>query len=157
VDGLAHAPGLDADTFRQALASHPAGVVVITAHDEQGPLGLTATSFVSISLDPPLVGFLVDRRSSTWVRLRHARSLVVHLLAEEHDSLAATFASRGIDRFGPPTNWVSLTTGCTTHEHLTLGDHHLVVGRVVDACIDGECAPLLYHRRGYRSVGDHLS
>jgi len=158
---------VDPDVFRSALAAHPAGVVVITAQDEQGPLGLTATSFVSISLDPPLVGFLVDRSSSTWTRLQHASTLVVHLLAEEHHTLASTFATRGIDRFGAPTNWASLTTGeplltdcttwmrCLTDEVLTLGDHHLVVARVVDACIDGERAPLLYHQRGYRSVREH--
>lgn len=161
--------GVDPDVFRAALASHPAGVVVITARDEQGPMGLTATSFVSISLDPPLVGFAVDKGSATWARLRHARSMVVHLLGEEQDTLASTFATRGIDRFGAPTSWASLTTGeplltdvatwlrCATHTRVTLGDHHLVVGEVVDACIDGDCSPLLYHQRGYRSVRDHLS
>jgi flavin reductase (DIM6/NTAB) family NADH-FMN oxidoreductase RutF len=160
---------VDPDVFRAALASHPAGVVVITALDEEGPMGLTATSFVSISLDPPLVGFLVDRKSSTWVRLQNAKTLIVHLLAEDHDTLASTFATKSIDRFGAPTNWASLTTGeplltdcttwmrCETQEHVTLGDHYLVVGRVVDACIDGERAPLLYHQRGYRSVREHLS
>jgi flavin reductase (DIM6/NTAB) family NADH-FMN oxidoreductase RutF len=44
---------------------------------------------------------------------------------------------------------------CLTDEVLTLGDHHLVVAEVVDACIDGERAPLLYHQRGYRSVREH--
>jgi flavin reductase (DIM6/NTAB) family NADH-FMN oxidoreductase RutF len=168
---------VDPAVFRAALASHPAGVVVITAHDEQGPMGLTATSFVSISLDPPLVGFAVDKRSTTWARLRNARSMVVHLLGEEQDTLASTFATKGIDRFGGPTSWASLTTGeplltdvttwlrCATHARVTLGDHHLVVGEVVDARVDsavdgtGGCtrAPLLYHQRGYRSVRAHLS
>jgi flavin reductase (DIM6/NTAB) family NADH-FMN oxidoreductase RutF len=140
-------------------------------------MGLTATSFVSISLDPPLVGFAIDVKSATWVRLRHANSMVVHLLGEEQDTLASTFATKGIDRFGAPTSWASLTTGeplltdvttwlrCATHARVTLGDHHLVVGEVVDARVedseddDGACtrAPLLYHQRGYRSVRAHLS
>ena len=159
---------VDPATFRAALAAHPAGVVVVTAQDEQGPIGLTATSFVSISLDPPLVGFAVDVRSSTWRRLRHARTLVVHLLDEEHDALASRFATRGIDRFAD-TGWATLTTGeplltdasswlrCATDQVVPLGDHYLVVGRVVDACIDGERAPLVYHQRAYRSVRAHRS
>jgi flavin reductase (DIM6/NTAB) family NADH-FMN oxidoreductase RutF len=132
-------------------------------------MGLTATSFVSISLDPPLVGFAVDARSSTWVRLQHAGTIVVHLLGEEQHELASRFATKGIDRFGAPTSWASLTTGeplltdvvtwmrCSIDERVLLGDHHLVVGRVVDACIDCEQEPLLYHQRGYRSVREHLS
>jgi len=157
------------DTFRSALASHPAGVVVITALDAQGPLGLTATSFVSISLDPPLVGFAVYVGSRTWQRLRHVRTLVVHMLAEEQHALAARFATRGVDRFGAETSWATLTSGeplladvtswvrCNIVEQVSLGDHFLVVGRVLDACCDGERAPLVYHQRGYRSVRAHLS
>jgi flavin reductase (DIM6/NTAB) family NADH-FMN oxidoreductase RutF len=160
---------VDPDLFRSALAGHPAGVVVVTAQDEHGPLGLTATSFVSISLDPPLVGFAVDSGSTTWQRLQHAGTLVVHMLDEGQHDLASRFATRGIDRFGDPTNWVTLTTGeplltdaptwlrCDLDRHVTLGDHFLVVGRVLELRTDTEARPLVYHRRCYRSVREHLS
>ncbi|CUR60798.1 conserved hypothetical protein [metagenome] len=153
-----------ADLFRSALAAHPAGVVVVTGRDEDGPVGMTATSFVSISLDPPLVAFAVATTSSTWQRLRQADSLVVHLLAESQHALATHFSMRDIDRFAEPTTWTSMTTGepllggvgswlrCRTEQHITLGDHVLVVARVLDACIDGETSPLVYHQRGYRVI-----
>lgn len=152
------------DLFRDALAAHPAGVVVVTGHDDEGPVGLTATSFVSISLDPPLVAFAVDITSSTWPRLRQASSLVVHLLGEEHTELAARFASKGIDRFAAPTEWARLKTGepllsaapvwlrGVVDEHIALGDHILVVAQVAEACVDGQSAPLVYHRRAFHSL-----
>ena len=155
---------VSADVFRRALAAHPAGVVVVTGRDEDGPVGLTATSFVSISLDPPLVGFAVAVTSSTWPRLRSADTLVVHLLAEGQDRIANVFATKGVDRFAEPTSWLPMTTGeplltevttwmrCRTEEHIAIGDHYLVVARVLDACVDGETSPLLYHNRGYRGV-----
>ena len=157
--------------FRNALGAHPAGVVVVTGTDGDGPVGLTATSFVSISLSPPLVGFAVATTSSTWTRLRHANSLVIHLLGHDQHGIAANFATSNIDRFGQQTTWAPLVTGeplltdvrtwlrCRTEEHVALGDHVLVVARVLDARVDEDAddlpaaAPLLYHRRGYRTTG----
>lgn len=155
---------VDPTTFREAMACHPAGVVVVTAHDRHGPVGMTATSFVSLSMEPPLVGFAVDRSSSTWRRLQAVDSMVVHLLGEANDALAATFAERGVDRFAEPTRWTRLTTGepllgdarswlrCSFDQRVTIGDHHLVVLRVLEGHTEAEHPPLLYHQRGYRAV-----
>ncbi len=165
-DDRAH---VNADIFRTALAAYPAGVVVVTGRDEEGPVGLTATSFISISLAPPLVGFAVATSSATWPRLRSADSLIVHMLAEEQHGIATRFATKNIDRFAEPTQWVPMTTGeplltevgtwmrCRTDDHIALGDHFLVVARVLDAHIEGEVRPLLYHQRGYRAVREALS
>jgi flavin reductase (DIM6/NTAB) family NADH-FMN oxidoreductase RutF len=159
-------PRVSPEVFRSAMAAHPAGVVVVTGRDEDGPVGLTATSFVSISLDPPLVGFAVDVGGSTWPRLRNADTLVVHLLAEGQHDVATLFATKNVDRFADPDSWVPMTTGeplltavstwlrCRTEEHIAIGDHVLVVARVLDACTAGPRAPLLYHDRGYRAVRD---
>ena len=166
-----HPAEVHPEVFRAALGAHPAGVVVVTGSDGEGPVGLTATSFVSISLSPPLVGFAVATTSSTWARLRHADSMVIHLLGHDQDAIAATFATQHIDRFGEQTTWAPLVTGeplltdvrtwlrCRTEEHVALGDHVLVVARVLDARVDEDspdipaAAPLLYHRRGYRTTG----
>ncbi len=152
------------DLFKAALGAHPAGVVVVTGTDADGPVGLTATSFVSISLSPPLVAFAVATSSSTWPRLRRSDSLVVHLLGEGQQELANRFATKDVDRFAEPTSWAPLRTGeplltevgtwlrCRTEEHLLLGDHFLVVGRVLEAHVDEAHDPLVYHARGYRRV-----
>jgi flavin reductase (DIM6/NTAB) family NADH-FMN oxidoreductase RutF len=149
---------LDPARFRQALAHHAAGVVIVTAASGGEPAGLTATSFSSVSLDPPLVAFYVDRSSTTWPALRAAGRFAVNILAGDQADLASRFARRGIDRFAPPTAWHADEHGtplldgacahllCTPHDTIVLGDHILVVGLVTGADLHTGGRPLLYHR-----------
>ncbi|MBG0830221.1 flavin reductase family protein [Planomonospora sp. ID67723] len=149
---------VDGGAFRQALAVHAAGVVVVTAQSQGVPVGLTATSFSSVSLDPPLVSFYVDRGSSTWPWLRQADHFAVNILASDQAELAARFASKGLDRFAAPTRWrpgplgaplledVSAHLVCLPYETADVGDHVLVVGLVAEAAVRGPGRPLLYHR-----------
>jgi flavin reductase (DIM6/NTAB) family NADH-FMN oxidoreductase RutF len=153
---------VDQASLRRAMARHAAGVVIVTGSSGGGPAGLTATSFSSASLEPPMVSFYVDRSSTTWPSLRATDRLAVNILASDQADLAARFARRGIDRFAPPTAWhpdgdhgPPLLDGacvhivCRPHSTLDVGDHILVVGLVtsVDARENGR--PLLYHRGGY--------
>lgn len=150
----------EADRLRAAMRNHPAGVVVITADVEGRPVGLTATSFTSVSLDPPLVSFYIAESSTTWPDLRRAPVFGVHLLAADQAGTAARFAAKGVDRFTAPTSWrpgpagVPLLEGATTHlvcewyETRAIGDHVLVVGRVTHAGVVSETAPPLVHHRG---------
>src|SRR5690606_20085074 len=104
-----HAPtastGMGADRFRSLLSQHAAGVVIVTADVSGEPVGLTATSFTSVSLSPPLVAFYIADSSRTWPRLRKAGVFAVHLLGEEQRDLAVRFAAKDTDRFAPPTVW----------------------------------------------------
>ncbi|GLW06257.1 monooxygenase [Microtetraspora sp. NBRC 13810] len=148
---------VDAEGFRRVMSAHAAGVVVVTARPENVPVGLTATSFSSVSLNPPLVSFYVDQNSTTWPWLRKADSFAVNVLAGDQAEVASRFARKGVDRFAPPTSWrpgpvgVPLLDGvsahliCTPHTTLEVGDHHLVVGLVTDARIGPTAKPLLYH------------
>ncbi|MFC4113256.1 flavin reductase family protein [Nonomuraea zeae] len=150
--------GVDADGYRRALAVHAAGVVVITAQSDGIPVGLTATSFSSVSLDPPLVSFYVDRSSTTWPSLRAADHFAVNVLAGDQAELATRFARKDIDRFAEPTRWrpgplgapllqdVSAHLICLPHETVDVGDHILVVGLVAEARVHGTGRPLLYHQ-----------
>jgi len=147
-------PIVDAGRFRRALGRHAAGVVVVTG---PGPAGLTATSLTSVSLDPPLVSFCVNRTSTTWPDLRRARLFAVNVLAGDQAEVAARFAVRGVDRFGPPVRWRSGPDGvpildgivahllCEPYDTIALGDHWLVVGSELGT--SGE--PLLYHHGRY--------
>ncbi|POM27757.1 Flavin-dependent monooxygenase, reductase subunit HsaB [Actinomadura rubteroloni] len=148
------------DSFRDALARHAAGVVVVTARpDGATPEGLTATSFTSVSLDPPLVSFYVAGSSTTFPRLRRAATFAVNVLRHDQADLAARFASRDVDRFAEPTRWrpgpqgeplldgVAVRLRCAWHSVREIGDHLLVVGHVtgVELGADDDL-PLLYHR-----------
>lgn len=149
---------VDPETYKAVLARHAAGVVIVTAAPDGGPAGLTATSFTSVSLRPPLVAFYVARTSTTWPTLRTAPGFAVNILAEEQSDLAARFARSSLDRFAPPTRWRTGPYGapllddaaghlhCRWHTITPVGDHWLVVGHVTDAEAGPPTAPLLYHR-----------
>ncbi|ASU85387.1 flavin reductase [Nocardiopsis gilva YIM 90087] len=152
-----HAPA-EADHVRATLRHHPAGVVIVTASVDGQPVGLTATSFTSVSLNPPLVAFYIAESSSTWSRLRLAGEFGVHLLAEEQSDLAARFARKDVDRFAEPTSWrpgpeaVPLLDGASAHlvcrrfDTRLIGDHWLVVGEVTHTLVLEDLRPpLLYH------------
>jgi flavin reductase (DIM6/NTAB) family NADH-FMN oxidoreductase RutF len=157
-------PIVDECRFRQTLAQHAAGVVVVTG---PGPVGLTATSLTSVSLDPPLVSFCVGRDSTTWPDLREAETFAVNVLADDQAATASRFAGRGIDRFAAPTTWrpgpkgVPILGGTTAHvlcepyDVIALGDHWLVVGLVVGTDLGDARDPLLYHRGRYGRFDPH--
>ncbi|MDR8411808.1 flavin reductase family protein [Nonomuraea sp. 3-1Str] len=146
------------EEFRRALAGHAAGVVVVTASVGGVPVGVTATSFSSVSLRPPLVSFYIGRSSSTWPWLREAGRFAVNVLAGDQGETAARFARARADRFAPPTRWSAdefgtpLLDGVTAHLTCTpyrtddIGDHILVVGLVTGTWIDEKGCPLLYHQ-----------
>ena len=148
-------PGL----FRALLRRHAAGVVVITAAGPR-PAGFTATSFTSVSLDPPLVSFCLDRRSSSWPAVEAAGHVGVHVLADAQEHVARRFATSGIDRFAAPTRWrpgaydVPVLDGalavlvCRVVERVHAGDHAIVLAEpVVGEHQEG--LPLLYHDGRY--------
>ncbi|MGI5270304.1 flavin reductase family protein [Nonomuraea sp. CA-218870] len=149
---------VEAGRFRRALAVHASGVVVITAQNDGVPVGLTATSFSSVSLEPPLVSFYVDRSSTTWPRLGAADHFAVNILASDQADLAARFARKSADRFAEPTRWrpgplgapllqdVSAHLICLPYERAEVGDHVLVVGLVAEADVHRSGRPLLYHQ-----------
>ena len=99
-------PVMTADLFRSVLRHQATSVVVVTAA-AYPPVGFTATSFTSVSLQPPLVSFCVDLSSSSWPTVQRATYVGVHLLGEGQEELARRFATSGVDRFAEPTVWRS--------------------------------------------------
>jgi flavin reductase (DIM6/NTAB) family NADH-FMN oxidoreductase RutF len=148
-----------ADHLRRLLRRQAASVAVITTEGADGPVGLTATSFTSVSLRPPLVSFCLNRGSSSWPAMEAARYVAVHLLRAAQADVARTFATSGIDRFAA-TPWQPGPYGmpwldnvlarlvCRVGERIVAGDHAIVLGEPVLAeYADG--APLLYHDGNY--------
>lgn len=152
---------IEPDLFRAVLRRHASGVVVITAPGER-PAGFTATSFTSVSLDPPLVSFCLNRGASSWPAVSVASHVAVHVLAEQQEQLARTFATSGVDRFAAPTSWrigpfglpllddVQATLVCRIAERVSAGDHSIVLAEPIEAAhTGGDESPLLYHMGRY--------
>ncbi|WP_329547006.1 flavin reductase family protein [Streptomyces sp. NBC_01356] len=161
---------VDQTEFRRVLGNFATGVTVVTAPAADaapgegggsgtGPAGFACQSFSSLSLDPPLVCFMVGRTSSTWPRIARAGVFCVNVLGAHQGELCRGFAVRGGDKFagvvydatpvtGSPrladaTAWID----CTIHAVHTGGDHLIVVGRVEALGTgDDEADPLLFHR-----------
>lgn len=151
-------PPVGAGEFRRVLGHFASGVTVVTAVDADGPAGFACQSFASLSLEPPLVVFMVGRTSTTWPRIARAGRFCVNVLGEEQDGLCRGFAVSGADKFAGVTYRPAPVTGaplldgvaawidCTVQAVHTGGDHLIVVGRVEALDADEECAPLLFHR-----------
>ncbi|MQY38006.1 Flavin-dependent monooxygenase, reductase subunit HsaB [Streptomyces sp. RB17] len=147
--------------FRRVLGSFASGVTVITAPaaDASGsPAGFACQSFASLSLEPPLVCFMVGRTSATWPRIARAGAFCVNVLSAGQDALCRAFAVSGADKFAgvsydaAPVSGSPRLTGtaawidCTVHAVHTGGDHLIVVGRVNALGAADPSEPLLFHR-----------
>ncbi|MGW1211068.1 flavin reductase family protein [Streptomyces sp. NPDC002499] len=152
---------LDATEFRRVLGHFATGVTVITATDsETGPAGFACQSFSSLSLDPPLIAFMVGRTSTTWPRIARAGAFCVNVLGAGQGELCRGFAVRGADKFAGVAYDASPISGsprlagtvawidCAIHAVHTGGDHLIVVGRVeaLGTGDDTDAEPLLFHK-----------
>ncbi len=146
--------------FRKALAQYATGVTVITTLAPDGaPAGMTANSFTSVSLDPPLVLWSVSREAASFDAFRRGSRYLVHVLAGDQLALAQRFATRGADKFGE-TNWqpgphgLPLLAGgvawfeCSNRSQYDEGDHVILVGRVESFGANGG-SPLIFHASRY--------
>lgn len=154
------ASGIDPLRFRQILGHYPTGVVVITATVDGVPHGMAANSFVSVSLDPPLVAFCADHGSTTWPVLRRAGRFAVNVLGTDDEQLCRTFARKGADRFSevawsagpngsPRLDGALAWIDCVTDDVRAVGDHDMVVGRVLALSDLADGDPLLFFRGRY--------
>ncbi len=157
---------IDPMQFRQACGQFATGVTVVTALDpERGPVGLTANSFTSVSLDPPLVLVSVAKTAGTHRAFAEGPGFVVHVLGADAKELAQRFATRDIDRFEglewtPGTLGLPLLSGalarfeCAREHAYEGGDHTIFLGRVVgmELAGDTERPALGFFRGGYRVI-----
>lgn len=155
---------IEPSLFRSVLGAWPTGVCVITSVDADGRRhGLVVGSFSSISLDPPLVGFFPDKRSSTWPSIALTGRFCVNVLGADQLELCKRFAARADDKFtelahghspsGLPVlddaiAWID----CRIERVEDIGDHLLVVGEVEALARREEGTPLLFFRGQYHDV-----
>lgn len=149
---------IDATRFRSVMSNHPTGVVAVSAVEDDGtPVGMIVGTFMSASLDPPLVSFLTDRNSSTWPRIEGAQDFCVSMLADSQRHVVASLATKGSDKFAT-LDWTPGSNGAPAIDSslgwieariesvVSAGDHTLVLGAVTAMRVGQSDSPMLFFR-----------
>lgn len=155
---------VDPAEFRQLCGHFATGVVVITAQDaEAQPAGMTANSFASVSLSPPLMSVNVDHAAEMHAVLSRASRFAINILESGQEAISRRFAgnlSRRFDGIGYRRDengfilldGVLATIACESEASFEAGDHTIFVGRIVGGQV-GKGHPLMYYRGGYVTAG----
>lgn len=152
----------DTLAFRQALGFFPTGVAVVTA-GEGAPMGITVNSFTSVSLDPPLVLWCIDRRSERYEVFARAEKFTISILGTAHEAVSVRLAKPGAHHLndsellptelGPPALSDALAYfECEKEAHHEGGDHAILLGRVVRFTRRDGGAPLVFFRGRYGAL-----
>lgn len=158
---------IDTAQFRAVLGHVPTSVVVVTGVDKSGkPFGITIGSFVSVSLEPPLVGFLPATKSRSWASIAESGNFCVNVLGAQHEEFCWRFAKEGDDKFegvdwrpselgSPVLPGVIATIDCSMESQTEVGDHFFVVGRVHSLQHEDNVANAMVFFRGKVVSADH--
>ena len=150
------------DAFRSALRKFASGVTIVTVAADGELHGMTASSFASVSLAPPLVLVCLDETSRTLALVAQTGTFAVNVLRADQQDISLAFARSGLKPFAsiphhPGDNGAPILDGaiaaleCTTHQVFEAGDHEVVLGEVTAASVaDGD--PLVYYDGAYRSL-----
>ncbi len=162
--GHGGARGVDLSAFRDAMARFPTGVAIVTTHHEDGtPYGFTASSFCSVSQNPPLVLVCLARSARSYPVFARNQSFAVSILQSTHVEFAQRFASKISDRFAPggfihtPRGSIVLENAlavieCSVDSRHEAGDHVIIVGEVGQVSLAEQCKPVVYFDRGFRTL-----
>lgn len=159
-------PAPHPDEFKGALGSWAAGVTVVTTRHEDTVYGITVSSFSSLSLDPLLVLVCLADSNRLPRMIESSGHFAVSILAEGQESVSSWFAISGrepVEKFedfgtiewhtgSPIVDGAIAHLDCRLEQAIPGGDHTIVVGRVLGAAFDPNKKPLIYFRRGYRSL-----
>ncbi|NVK41523.1 MAG: flavin reductase family protein [Oceanospirillaceae bacterium] len=154
----------DSREFRNALGQFPTGVAIITAQDGDDQLiGITMSSFNSVSMDPPLVLFSLDRRALSLEAMEKADHYAVNVLSQDQQDLSNKFA-RAMENKWEDVGFETRTTGapllngaiahfeCKPYAQYDGGDHVIFVGEVVSYSSSDHSAPLVFCRGRYAEI-----
>jgi len=155
--------GVDPAQFRQLLGRFATGVTVVTTRDPQGrPIGMTASSVASVSLDPPLLLVSVSQEHDMHPALKAAPRFVLNVLAADQEEISRRFAAEHPDRFDgigyhetrhgiPVLDGVLASIECEKQAEAPGGDHTVFFGLVTGGSVTDR-SPLLYYRGGYAGL-----
>ncbi|MGZ8260466.1 MAG: flavin reductase family protein [Caldimonas sp.] len=163
MDRIARAapPSFSGDDFRAALATFATGVTIVTALSDRGaPVGLTANSFNSVSIEPPLVLWSLSRQAGSMPSFLRGSHYAINILAADQRELAERFARREVDRFGgvafrrgasgvPLLDGAAALFECFNRSRYEEGDHVIFVGEVESCARRSGAQPLIFHGGRY--------
>ena len=160
----AQPPSFSAQEFRSALGMFATGVTIVTARTTDGVIGLTANSFNSVSLDPPLVLWSLAQAAASMPAFRAGSHYAINVLAADQKLLAERFALKGTDRWNgvrftegvggaPLLEGAAATFECFNRSRYEEGDHVIFVGEVERCSWRPDASPLLFH--GGRFFTEH--
>ena len=156
---------LSPTSLREAFGHFPSGVIAIAAEVDGIRVGLAASTFVPVSLDPPLVSFCVQNTSETWPKLKDLPYLGISVLGEAHDEAARTLAAKTGDRFAgletvsrespvrSSSQGTSVWLESAIEQLVPAGDHTIVILRVSDITVHADVPPIVFHRSTFRRLG----
>lgn len=153
---------INTSEFRRILGHYPTGVCAITSMASSVPTAMTVGSFTSVSLDPPLVAFFPDRKSTTWPKIEASRRFCVNVLAHHQENVCRALAVKGGNKFEglsyrllssgvPVIDDVIAWIDCDLYAVHEAGDHLIAVGRVQSLQIEKPELPLLFFKGSYGS------
>lgn len=153
----------DRPTLRRAFACFPSGVTAVCALDGDKPVGIAASSFTSVSLDPPLVSVCVAHTSKTWPMLTGQPRIGVSVLSEHHSATAAALSAKGPHRFAR-VDWEASEDGavfiagsplwldCSVEQAVPAGDHDIIVLRIHALRANPDIRPIIFHSSNFRRL-----
>jgi flavin reductase (DIM6/NTAB) family NADH-FMN oxidoreductase RutF len=162
--GAMNSAHLEPSVLREAFSHFPSGVVAIAAEVDGARLGMAASTFVPVSLDPPLVSFCVQNTSQTWPQLAALPVVGISVLGETHDQAVRTLAAKTGDRFAGMETTSSEAGAVFVHgtcmwlegeidQEVSAGDHTIVILRIRDVTVHSDVAPIVFHRSRFRRLG----
>lgn len=155
--------GVESPQFRQLLGQFATGVTILTARAKDGrPIGMTASSVASVSLQPPLLLVSVNQEHDMHAALHETQNFVLNVLAADQEALSRRFAADHPDRFSgvgykegrfgvPVLDGVLAHIDCEKHTMVPGGDHTVFFGLVIGGSVSNR-SPLLYYRGGYAGL-----
>ena len=158
---------IDGDLYRKVLGRYPTGVTLVTAMDGEDPLAMVIGSFVSVSMDPPLVGFLPGKESYTWGRMSTSKGFCVNVLSDTQTDLSNAFFRKDSNPWegsgwqpaevtGSPAIPSCLASiDCMVREVVDAGDHWFVMGEGVAVSHGDEGSPLVFLGGKYGNYRAH--
>lgn len=158
----------DSADFRRILGHYPTGVCAITATEQDTPVGMVVGSFTSVSLDPPLVAFFPDRKSTSWPRIERAGRFCVNVLSEHQRDVCRALSSKAENKFEAVSYRLSAAglpiiadalawIDCDLDAVHEAGDHFIAVGKVHSLAVEHPHQPLLFFKGGYGQFAPFLA
>jgi len=157
---IASVQNFDSNEFRHVLGHYPTGVCAVTAMADNMPVGMIIGSFTSASLDPPLIAFFPDKRSTSWPKIEATGRFCVNILAAHQNDVCRALASKAENKFEqinyrhsgsgmPIINGAVAWIDCDLYSVHEAGDHYMVLGQVHSLNAEHSHRPLLFFQGGY--------